>query len=250
MIKVNQTEITENQILQEMQYHSAESQRDAMIKASESLVIAELMRQQAEKLAIEMDDQDAFVDLLLEQQIDYPDATDQDCQNYYDNNQEKFKTSPLLAVKHILMACPADDQDQRSRVLEQANQLIVNLQEAPESFEALAKQFSACSSAEVGGSLGQISRGQTVAEFERQLFACDVGLLRAPVETQYGVHIVQVDHREEGKQLLFEQVHERIRDYLNEKVRHKAISQYISTLISGAEITGFEFEKVDQTLFH
>lgn len=250
MIKVNQTEITEHQVNTEMQYHSAENQRDAMIKASEALVIAELLRQKAVELKIDIDDQDRFVDTLLDQQVDYPEASEEDCKQYYDHNLAKFKTSPLLAVKHILFACSPEDQEKRSELVEKANLIIDELIASPNNFDALAQEFSSCPSAKVGGQLGQISRGQTVPEFERQLFNCSVGLVDAPLESRYGIHVVQIDHREEGRQLPFEKVKDNIRDYLNERVRHKAISQYISTLIDSAEIEGFAFDQQDKTLFH
>jgi peptidyl-prolyl cis-trans isomerase C len=43
-------------------------------------------------------------------------------------------------------------------------------------------------------------------------------------------------------------VKERIADYMNEKVRRKAIAQYIHTLISDAEIEGFDFSVSDSPL--
>jgi peptidyl-prolyl cis-trans isomerase C len=96
--------------------------------------------------------------------------------------------------------------------------------------------------AETGGSLGQIGKGQTVPEFERQLFNLPEGLASAPIESRYGMHIVLIAHREEGQQLPFDMAHARIRDYLNEKVRRKAIAQYIEALINDARIEGFSFE--------
>ncbi len=250
MIKVNQTEISEHQIHQEMQYHAATSQREAMIKASESLVIAELLRQEARQLRIPVDDQDHFVDRLLEQQVHYPLADDDACKRYFEQNREKFRSSPLLAVRHILLACAADDQNSRSKQLEHANQLIQELKVAPERFEALARDFSNCSSANTGGHLGQLSKGQTVAEFERQLFQSKTGLLPSPIESRYGVHVVLVDQRIEGRPLPFEMVAENIRDYLNQSVRNRAVAQYISCLISQAVIEGFEFSHSDTNLFH
>jgi peptidyl-prolyl cis-trans isomerase C len=50
MINVNQATITEQHILTEMQYHPADSQRNAMMKAAESLIISELLRQRAAEL--------------------------------------------------------------------------------------------------------------------------------------------------------------------------------------------------------
>jgi peptidyl-prolyl cis-trans isomerase C len=75
MIQVNQTTITENTILAEMQYHPADSQRNAMMQAAESLIISELLRQRATQLGLSVshDDDHAsntdFIELLLEREI-------------------------------------------------------------------------------------------------------------------------------------------------------------------------------------
>ena len=52
MITVNQTTISEAQILQEMQYHPAEDHRSAMINAAESLIIGELFNQRLDELKL------------------------------------------------------------------------------------------------------------------------------------------------------------------------------------------------------
>ena len=101
---------------------------------------------------------------------------------------------------------------------------------------------------ETGGQLGQLGKGQTVPEFERQLFNCQLGLASSPLESRYGVHVAYIDRRVDGKALPYDMVKERISDYLNEKVRRKAIAQYIHTLISNAEIEGFDFSVSDSPL--
>ena len=68
-----------------------------------------------------------------------------------------------------------------------------------------------------------------------------IGLHLHPLETRYGIHIVEVLERIDGQQLPFVAVQQRIADYLNEKVRRKAVAQYIQQLVSTAEIEGFDF---------
>jgi peptidyl-prolyl cis-trans isomerase C len=48
--------------------------------------------------------------------------------------------------------------------------------------------------------------------------------------------------------LPYQMVEERITDYLNEKVRRKAIAQYIHTLLVAADIEGFDFSVSDSPL--
>lgn len=250
MIEVNGTSISESDISTEMQYHPAESQRDSMIKASESLIITELMKQKAESLGVTTDDKGEYVDQLFEKEVPFPKATEVECKVYFEQHREKLSTSPLLDAKHILIACKKDDDTARSLARIQAKEILAQLEASPDDFGKLAEQYSLCSSAKVGGSLGQISRGQTVPEFERQVFNCSPGLVKAPIESRYGIHIVYIQHRVEGRQLPYEQVSEKVETYLNDRVRHKAIAQYISTLIDEADIDGFEFSDADKNLHH
>ncbi|TVZ41454.1 peptidyl-prolyl cis-trans isomerase C [Alteromonadaceae bacterium 2753L.S.0a.02] len=250
MFKVNETPIAEAAVLQEMQYHPSENAEQAKARAVESLIISELLKQRALQVGLEIDSQENFVDNLISREVSFPVASQQDCENYYTNNTNKFCTSPLLEVKHILLACDPNDASGRSQANDLADQLIVQLRETPALFEDLAKQHSHCPSAETGGSLGQISSGQTVPEFERQLFHCGEGLVDSPIESRYGIHVVFINHREEAKQLPYPVVAERIADYLNNKVRNVAIAQYIATLIDNATIEGYQFKQLPEQYHH
>lgn len=253
MIHVNEIAIDEKAILAEMQYHPADSQQAAMAKAAESLVIGELFRQRAADLGLQISDEmkdasdDDFLAALIEREVAIPEADEQACSNYYQQNLERFTTSPLLEVRHVLLAAAPDDELDRVNSKMMAEQIIKQLQEG-DDFGRLAQQHSACPSSATAGSLGQISRGQTVAEFERQVFSAGTGLIPNPVETRYGLHVVWVDRKIEGKQLPYDAVKEKIAAYLNEKVERKAVAQYIHTLIQDAEIKGFDFAVSDSPL--
>ncbi len=283
-IKVNSYEISEEVILNEMQYHPGNSQRDSMIKASESLIISELLKQRAENLGIfyRVDsgpdatvateesveertsrgkgfstakgdeghiesaciDDESFSETLFEMDIDFPQATEQECKTYYQNNLEKFCTSPLLEVSHILLAATPDDELGRIEAEDKAKLLIRKLLKDESQFPELALKHSQCPSAKTSGQLGQLSKGQTVPEFETVLFKCNPGLLPDPISSRYGIHVVKVDRRIDGRQLELEMVSKRILDYLNERGKRKAIAQYIGQLISEADIQGFDFSQL------
>ena len=288
MIRVNETTFDENVIMHEMQYHTGTSQREAMIKASESLIISELLKQRARTLGLlsrteaankggevasaavadarlssgkgfnsnkagsnlesACADDDSFSEALFESEVDMPSASENDCRNYYDNNLDKFCTTPLLAVSHILLAADPENELARIEAEDTAKLLIRKLDQDISIFAALAVEHSICPSKKTQGQLGQITKGQTVPEFERQLFSCQPGLVLKPLESRYGIHVVNIDHRVEGRQMEYSMVQKRIADYLNEKVRRKAIAQYIEQLIAAADIDGFDFSVSDSPL--
>lgn len=250
-VTVNNITITPDLIDAEMQYHPASSRREAMIKATESLIIGELFKQRAKELDISIEQsnftneaqaEDALLSKLIAHEVAIPKAELAECEHFYEQNKVKFMSAPLLEVDHILLASDPEDLEGREQTKTIAAELIKQLQSDPKSFKELARQYSSCPSKESGGNLGQISAGQTVAEFEKALFAADEGLITYPVESRFGHHVAVVRRKVEGEQLPYEAVAKDIEKYLNDKVEHKAIAQYIQILIGDAKIDGFAFD--------
>lgn len=76
----------------------------------------------------------------------------------------------------------------------------LNLKQQIESggatFEDLAKAHSKCPSGREGGSLGTFRKGQMVPEFDKVVFGdLPIGQVSAPVKTQFGYHILEVQRR-------------------------------------------------------
>jgi parvulin-like peptidyl-prolyl isomerase len=98
-------------------------------------------------------------------------------ETYYKANEEQF-TKPR-EVRHILV-----------KSKEKADELYKELK-AGASFAALAKKFSQdTASAKQGGKL-TVSKGQTVAPFDKVAFSIDEGEISKPVKTQFGWHIIE-----------------------------------------------------------
>lgn len=254
-ILVNGVAIPASAIDTEVQYHPAESRRDAIVQAAQSLIIAELIAQKAhEKGLIDVADREglesdpALIDTLFAQEVDIPKATDQECIRYFESNPEQFASSPLVETNHILLAADPKDLEHRAEMLVIAEQLIKDLKSKDIDFASAARSYSVCPSKEQGGNLGQLSSGQTVSEFERQVFAANIGLMATPVESRFGYHIVEVVRKVEGKPLPYDLVEDKIIKYLNDKVHRKAISQYLHRLVSEADINGFTFNVDESTL--
>jgi len=248
-IKVNGVLIDEPSVLSEMQFHPAENKRAAMIKAAEALIVGELLKQKAIELNLIPKDagansveEAAGLKALIQQQVEVPRASEEECQRFFEANQTKFTTSPLLEVRHILLAAAPEDITERMNLKEVADKLIEILKVEPSAFDDLVARHSACPSKEQKGNLGQISKDQTVPEFEKHVFASEEGLIEFPIETRYGFHIVIIDRKVDGRALPYDYVKDKVEEYLNDKVQRKATAQYIQTLIEEADITGFTFD--------
>ncbi|SFG70077.1 peptidylprolyl isomerase [Pseudomonas sp. NFACC45] len=254
IISVNGMSITPQAMAQELQYHPAESREDAVYQAARALVIRELLQQRIAELGLALqvgageNEEEAATRLLLEREVQVPQCDEATCLRYYESNRARFHSAPLLAVRHILLECAPDDAEARDQAHGQAESLLQRLDEFPGSFAELALNHSACPSKAQGGSLGQISKGQTVPELERQLFALPAGLVGKPLESRYGWHVISIDQRVEGQPLPYEAVATAIRTQLQQGVWQKALVQYLQTLIGAADIRGIHLQGADSPL--
>ncbi|WCX78447.1 peptidylprolyl isomerase [Pseudomonas aeruginosa] len=253
-VRVNGVEIAAQAIAQELQYHPAQSRDEAVYRAVQALVLRELLQQRIGELGLVVrtgageSEEEAATRVLIEREVPLPLADESACRTYYEGNAQRFFSAPLLAVRHILLASPADDAETRSLSREQALELLGQLQQTPQCFAELALQHSACPSKAQGGALGQISKGQTVPEFERQLLRLPVGLCQQPLESRYGYHLVFVDQRIEGEQLPYEAVAGSIRAELNQRVWRIGVAQYLQNLVGAASIEGIHMQGAETPL--
>lgn len=250
-VSVNGVTIPRGEIARETQNHAASTPIMAWKAAARALVIRELLRQEAARrgvAATPMEDgegrreteDEAAMRALVETDVRLPEADEETCRRYYEHNRAKFRSATLYAPRHILLAAAPGDRQAREAARHEAERLAAVLKDRPDTFEAIAAEVSACPSGKTGGALGQIGPGQTVPEFEKALEAIPVGDAVSLVETRYGFHLVRLDHKEPGRDLPFEIVRDRIKAYLEDAVRHRAMRQYVEELAARATIVGID----------
>ena len=253
-VVVNGVAVARERIAEEIQYHPARTPADAWRAAARSLVIRELLLQEARRIAIKgvpqydnagrrETEEEALVRGLVEQEVTTPEPDEATCRRYYQQNPRAFRSPAIFEVAHILFAACRDDATGFARTEADARALLDVLKREPGRFAEMAKLHSACPSAAHGGNLGQVTAGQTTPEFERALAVIPVGAVASDVvATRYGLHIIRLDRKIGEQTLPFELVAERIADYLRESVLRRATAQYIARLVSRADIRGVTLE--------
>ncbi|WP_018525519.1 foldase protein PrsA [Alkalispirochaeta alkalica] len=191
---------------------------------SEKLFEAEVLRQIAIETLINTR---AFEGLTVDE------AT---AREFYDAHPEYFERPEQVAARHILLATDegADTDELRTRLGEIRQQLLEGA-----DFEALAREYSDCPSSDQGGDLGAFGRGQMVPAFEEAAFALEAGELSEIVETQFGLHLVQVTERIPGRVIAFTDVLPEIEEFLLEDLQNEAARTYVTSLREAARIEKF-----------
>lgn len=258
-VSVNGVVIPREAIAREVQNHPAEKPILAWQAAARALVVRELLLQETARLGIDavpLSDphgrtetaDEAAMRTLVEREVTTPEPDETACRRFYEQNRQRFCSGNLYEAAHILVAVPRDDETARAEARATADTILAVVKSDRAAFADCAANHSDCTtSASDGGYLGQITRGQTVPEFEAGLERMQPGDV-AIVETRYGFHIVRLDRRVEGQALPFEIARERIADYLAASVEHRALAQYISILAGRAEISGIALVAADTPL--
>jgi parvulin-like peptidyl-prolyl isomerase len=173
-------------------------------------------------------------------------VTDDEVRKYYEDNKSTVFLVPVkLKASHILAMFPwiTDNSEETEEGREEALEKIEMVEEKlkdGEVFEDLALQYSDDStSAANGGDLGYISEGQMVEEFDKALFALDVGEVSGIVETQYGFHIIKVYDRQDEQIQKFDEVEEQINTYLLNSYKIREWEDFIFSLIEKVNIEYF-----------
>ena len=249
-VAVNGDTIDRADIAREVQHHAGTSPKQAWDEATRALIVRKLLLQRAHALGLTAEpraaggvretEEEALIRALLEVEIQTPTAGEATCRRYYRNNPARFRGPDLFEPLHILFQARRDDAAAYALAEDRAAHVLATLRADPGRFEALARQFSDCSSAAEGGRLGQVARGDTTPEFEAALISMTPGQVHPePVRTRYGVHLVRLDRMAGGETPAFEQVRQRIAMYLEEKSWRHAAAQYVALLAGQARIEGF-----------
>ncbi len=254
-IVVNDVTIPESQVAAEIQHHAAASLAEARAKAARALVVRKVLLQEARRQGLaaapvaegdgRMETEDeALIRGLIEDAVKIDEPDESDCRAAFDQEPDRYRSPDLVEAEHILLAVSPADKEAYAAAVETAKGLIAELGRQPDRFAGLAKDCSACSSRESGGRLGQLQRGQTVPEFETFLFSLEAGqLCPVPVKTRFGVHVLRVTHRADGRPLPFESVRGRVAERLRSRRWQAALRRYVDGLVGRASISGVVFPR-------
>lgn len=140
-----------------------------------------------------------YIELNLADLSERVDVSDEDIAARYEEDKDRFVTPEQRRASHILIG--GDASDAAKEKLEALKARVL----AGENFADLAKANSDDpGSAANGGDLGLVARGVMVKPFEEALFDLDqAGDLSDIVETQFGLHLIQLDEiqTEQGQSL-------------------------------------------------
>ena len=121
---------------------------------------------------------------------------------------------------------------------------LVTSLESGADFADLAKKKSTGPSGPDGGQLGWFGPGMMVPEFEQAVQSLEVAAVSAPVQTQFGWHLIKLnDSRAMAAPSLSQ-----ARPEIEMRLRQSGTEAHIQSLVDGAQVTRIEDGKIDPAL--
>ena len=200
-----------------------------------NLTETDIRFQMARSLAIQK-----FID---EQFVQKASVSDEETKAFYDGNQDSFKQPEQVQASHILVSVdPEKGEAQKAEARKKIGEIQQKLR-AGEDFEALAKEYSQCPSSARGGDLGYFQRGQMVKPFEDVAFALKSGEVSDVVETKFGYHLIKVVDKKPETVVAYDDVKDRLGQYLKQQKVEKEVDGYIDQLMAKASVEKFLSEE-------
>jgi peptidyl-prolyl cis-trans isomerase C len=163
-------------------------------------------------------------------------VTDADAQDFYGKNPDKFKQGEAVRASHILIMVDQKADDATRKKAKEKIDGILKQARGGEDFAKLAKEHSQDGSASAGGDLNFFTKGQMVPQFDQAAFAMKPGQISDVVETQFGYHIIKVTDRREPGAVPFEQVRDRISQFLAGQKKQDRANAFIEAAKKKAKI--------------
>ena len=132
--------------------------------------------------------------------------SDAELQREYSENIDSYRQPERVQVRHILVKTQGKPKEEAPKLKAKAEDILKQLQKGGDFAELAKKNSEDPGSAEKGGELGWIVRGQTVPNFEKAAFSLKPGELSGVIETEYGYHILQVENKQAAHTQSFDEV--------------------------------------------
>lgn len=196
-------------------------------------VLADVAREnpsRAHELGLENEER-AFLASSLLNDIALAPVTDEELQAQYDAIFGAVEPGTEYNASHILVETE-----------EEAAALVTEL-EGGADFAELAMEHSTGPSGPNGGSLGWFGQGTMVPEFEQAVMALDAGEVSAPVQTQFGWHVIILNETRTEELPSVDDV----RGELEEAVRQTRVETAIGGFMEASDVDQPELD-IDMSL--
>jgi foldase protein PrsA len=149
-------------------------------------------------------------------QKDQEKITDEDVEEYYEKNKQRF-AQPEQRDLNVVLTKTEARAEQAKRELD-----------GGAKFPAVAKKYSIDQASKAnGGKLPDVPKGQQEKALDEAVFSAKQGEIEGPVKTQFGWYVFEVTDETPGSQQSLEDAKETIRGLLKSEREQKSLQDFI-----------------------
>lgn len=161
--------------------------------------------------------------------------SDPELRERYNREKETYRLPERAHLREIVVLKPsaaAQTEEARTR----SNEIAEAAKKPGSDFAKLASTMSESGTRDKGGDLGEVAKGDLVAELDTAVFNAAPGAVIGPIETRSAWHILKVEQRLPSEVPAFETVKDRLRRDADEETFQRDYKAYIENLRKDAYI--------------
>lgn len=160
--------------------------------------------------------------------------SDSELRDRYNREKDSFRLPERAHLREIVVLKPETGSIEEART--RATEVAEAARKPGTDFAALASTMSDAGTKDKGGDLGEVAKGDLVADLDKAVFNAAQGTILGPIETKSAWHIMKVEQRLPSEVPAFESVKEKLRQDASEETFERDYKAYIETLRKDAYI--------------
>ncbi|MBV8519531.1 MAG: peptidylprolyl isomerase [Acidobacteria bacterium] len=163
------------------------------------------------------------------------DLTDAELRERYNREKETYRLPERAHLREIVVLKP-DTPAKELEAHQRATEIAAAVRKQGADFAQIASTMSEASTRDKGGDVGEINKGDMVADLDTAVFNAQTGAILGPIETKSGWHILKVEQRLPSEVPAFESIKGKLRKDASEETFQRDYKAYVETLRKDAFI--------------
>lgn len=178
----------------------------------------------------------AYVSLDLDRLAETIDIDTDEVRAEYEQRVQRAEGEAEREARHIMIELPRDaSSEEEAQARQRLERLRAEIMDGAEFAELAQEHSDDIGSAESGGDLGAIARGDMDDEFEAALFGLDgEDDLSDPVRTEFGYHLIQLTDVDSVDRPSFDELRDEIRADLQRRQAEEFFFDRVDRLVNAA----------------
>ncbi|HYC58187.1 MAG TPA: peptidylprolyl isomerase [Thermoanaerobaculia bacterium] len=154
--------------------------------------------------------------------------SDAELRDRYNREKDSFRLPERAHLREIVVLKPENGNVEEART--RASEIVEAARKPGTDFANLASTMSESGTKDKGGDLGEVAKGDLVADLDKAVFNAPAGSILGPIETRSAWHVMKVEQRLPSEVPAFESVKDKLRQDASEETFQRDYKAYIESL--------------------